>query len=191
MRLFVAAELPREARDRVGALLADLAREVPEVRWVKSGSVHLTLKFLGEVEPSRAASLPASLEASALACAGRLPIRIRGVRAFGSRGSPSVVFIGVEEESPALARLAAAVDAAAGAVGFAREERPFRPHLTLARPKAGSRALDRSIAARAATDLGRFEIRALALFRSLLHPDGAEYVRLAEIPFGAAPGETS
>ena len=186
MRLFVAAELPRGAREGVGALLADLARAVPEVRWVRIASVHLTLKFLGEMDPPRAAALPAALVPPARACADCLPIRIRGVRTFGSRGNPRVVLLGVEEDDPSLARLAAAIDEAAAPLGIARETRPFRPHLTLARPKGGSRSLDASVAARASADLGRHEIRAIAVFQSLLHPDGAEYVRLAEIPLGRA-----
>jgi len=188
MRTFVAVDLPAHARGALEALLQQLGREVPDVRWARSAGIHLTLKFLGEIQEARVPSLAASLLGAASSVAGGFPVAIRRLGTFGDRRSPRVVWVGVEEPAGSLGRLQRAVDEACAGEGFARETRPFSPHLTLARLKAPSRSLGRALTARPDLDLGSFPIERVTLFQSILRPEGAQYVRLRDFPLAAPAG---
>jgi 2'-5' RNA ligase len=186
VRLFVAVDLPGPLRGRVEELLAELRREVPDVRWTRAEGIHLTLKFLGEVEEGRVGEVAGALAGAARRARGGFTVVVAGLGTFGDRGRPRVVWAGVREPTGSLARLHAEVESAAGPLGFPPEGRPFSPHLTLARLKAPSRHLGRALAARAQTEVGAFEVGACCLFQSLLRPSGAEYARLGEFPLGSA-----
>lgn len=185
MRLFIAVDLPGASRDRIESLIADLRREVPEVRWARIEGVHLTLKFLGEVEEGRLRALAAILDRRA-AAAGGFTVLLKGVGMFGTKSRPRVVWCGVMDPDGGLARLAASIDDGCAETGFPREARPFHPHLTLARLKGPSRSLAAAVDARTDLDLGGFAVTSFHLFRSLLRPRGAEYLRLTEHRLGGA-----
>lgn len=183
MRLFVAVEIPSEVLEALARLIEDLRRDAPGVRWSDPSRIHLTIKFLGEVDEAAASELSARLERAAASVAGGAGVLVRGVGTFGGR-SPRVVWAGVE--APGLVPLRDAVEEAAAACGFPRESRPFKPHLTLARLKKPSPRLGAALARQAGREIGRFEARSCALIRSLLRPDGAEYLRLREFGMGEA-----
>jgi 2'-5' RNA ligase len=185
VRLFVAVDLPGASRDRIESLIADLRREVPDVRWARIEGVHLTLKFLGEVEEGRLPALASILDRRA-AAAGGFTVRLQGVGTFGDRSRPRVVWCGVTDPGGGLARLAASIDEGCAETGVAKEARPFHPHLTLARLKSPSRGLAAALEARADLDLGGFAVTSFHLFQSLLRPQGAAYLRLAEHRLGGA-----
>jgi RNA 2',3'-cyclic 3'-phosphodiesterase len=188
LRLFVAVDLPAEMRAHLETLLTLLRREARDVRWARSSGVHLTLKFLGEVEESRLGSLGAALGRAAGSVAGGFPLAIGGFGTFGDRRRPRVVWLGAREESGALMRLAAAIESACGSEGFPREDRAFSPHLTLARLKSPSRSLQKALAAGEPGELGSLQVTSFVLFQSLLRPEGAEYVKIREFPLAASRG---
>lgn len=143
MRLFVALPLAEAVREEVGRRVAGERRRLPAARWVPPENLHLTLVFLGNVEDGGAARLEAEL-AAALAPHPPLTLRLAGAGCFpplpprGKARPARVAWLGIEVEE-GVERLAAvqeaAADAARRAVGFTSDDRPFSPHLTIARPR--------------------------------------------------------
>ena len=190
MRLFVAVELDAEVLDRIGQLTGELGREVPSVRWARRESLHLTLKFLGEVDDGRVPALCERLASAVRGAGGPFPMEVEGLGTFGDSLKPRVVWAGIQERSGALEALRNAVEGAAVAEGFDPEPRSFRPHLTLARLKGGAAGLGRALATRAGARLGTSVVRGVTLMSSRLSPSGAQYsaVRRFELTEGAGGG---
>lgn len=185
MRAFLALPVPdalrRAARDAFEALgVARLGW-----RFVREEGVHLTIRFLGEVDPARAAVLDAAWREAA-SSTGRLSLRVAGAGVFPNPRRPRAAWIGVEDRSPggALAGLAARVERAARAQGFAPEQRPFAPHVTLARARDGARTIP---SLERLGVLGDFVAEHLVLYRSDLAPAGARYRELARFALGGGP----
>lgn len=132
-RAFVALDLPAAQRAELAAHLAECARRATGHRWVEPESLHLTLRFLGHLDPEALARVRAEL-AGVRGAPFRLALGQPG--GFGPRAAPRVVWIGVEEGVEECARLAAAVETACRAAGLDPEERPFRAHVTLARARS-------------------------------------------------------
>lgn len=179
VRAFIALTLDAAAGAEVFALIARLKNEraFAGVRWVAGEGVHLTLRFLG---PSRPEVL-SGLEPVLREAAGRCPpsvVRLGDLGLFPERGSPRVLWLGMELPGPVLA-LQAACEAAARAAGFEAEGRAFRAHLTLGRWRdRGQRPT------LPAVDLGTTSLDRLTLFRSDLRSSGAIYTPLATFPLG-------
>lgn len=128
MRLFIAIELP----DDIKRLLNRLRCLVTGARWVPVEQVHLTLAFLGEVEDGTLKLLTNELATIHVPC---FDIRFGGTGCFPNRGQPHVLWVGLEPE-PLLSSLATQVRTSVVACGIPLEERPFSPHITLARLKS-------------------------------------------------------
>jgi RNA 2',3'-cyclic 3'-phosphodiesterase len=133
-RTFLALELPDAVKNTLRRQIERLGRAVPEVHWVNAESLHLTLAFLGEIND---AQLAAATESAAAAAGAHTPftLRLDGLGTFGPARSPRVVWVGLAGDKTQLARLQATVADELEARGFPREQRPFAPHLTLARSK--------------------------------------------------------
>jgi 2'-5' RNA ligase len=183
LRTFIAVDLPAAARTAVAELQAAVRTRGFAVRWVPAANLHLTVKFLGEVEAARLAAVQT---AAAGALAGSLPLslRLEGLGVFPDRRRPRVLWVGVGGQTDRLAALQQNLAMALQAVGLAAEARPFMSHLTIARfkrPEAPARVaavLDGFGAFR----FPAFEVSALDLFESRLHPQGPSYHRLARFP---------
>ena len=131
-RLFVAFEVPDEAKGAALEATRGLRERFPRARWVTAENLHITLKFLGAVWPRLIAWVPERLEAAA---AGLQPfgVALDGLGAFRSSGSARVIWVGIADDPRgAMASTAASLDAAVAAE-FRPETRPFSAHLTLAR----------------------------------------------------------
>jgi 2'-5' RNA ligase len=177
MRLFLAVHIPDSIREELRALQRELKSEWPGWRWVRPESIHLTLRFLGEVDADRDAL---AREAWSRAAARSQPfvIRLGGIGRFPRGGRARVLWIGIEEigGSRRLEELAERVEAAARERGFDPEKRPFKPHLTLARAQRGAGpAWQEDITVDRAEE---FSVDRMVLFRSQLHPGGARYTAL-------------
>jgi RNA 2',3'-cyclic 3'-phosphodiesterase len=188
MRLFVAADLPAELRARLAALQHDLRGLRSDVRWVRPERIHLTFVFLGEVAADRLAPIRGALEAAAGEAPAPFRLRAAGVGAFPDRGSLRVVWVGIEGDGAAAARLRNVLGMQLARCGHVAEEREFRPHLTLGRVRQERGREDRAFLERhRSTDLGEFPVDAVILFESRLGPQGAQYTALARFPLGSAP----
>lgn len=178
MRLFLAVEIPAPMRAAVERLAARLRGECRGWKWVASGSIHLTLRFLGDVFPDDVPEQSLRFR-DAVDDVAAFRYRLEGVGVFPKRSHPRVLWAGVEEVGARdrLAALAGRLESAARAAGLPAEERAFRPHLTLARAEAHGRAV---------APPERFDIEPVeaacsevVLFRSELRPEGARYTPLA------------
>jgi 2'-5' RNA ligase len=186
IRSFIAVDLPEETRK----LLEDIQRELKQcgaaVRWVKPRSIHLTLKFLGNIHPDQ-------VEDIALAVAQEIrdypPITLRpaSLGAFPSLKKPRVIWVGMEGEVQRLNGIQAQVEKALEPLGFVREKRGFRPHLTIGRVK-DRRRLQSLVDAMATLDMepfNSFDADEIILYKSDLRPTGAIYTKLHRMPLAA------
>jgi 2'-5' RNA ligase len=157
------------------AIVRRLKARGADVRWVDAGGMHLTLKFLGWIDESRVARVECVLADVARRHAP-FPLRLEGAGAFPTERSPRVLWIGFAAEPRVLA-LQADLETALEAEGFEREGRAFTPHLTLGRVKGRDRLAGAmsELARLRGESIGEMTVRALSLFESRLHPDGAEY----------------
>lgn len=175
MRLFVAVDVPETLKDAIQRQVVDaLLPAVPGAGWTRPEGRHLTLKFLGEVDPGR---LPAIEEGLAAAVAGHSTFRAAfdRVGGFPSLRRPRVLWVGIGEGTEPMASLAGSVDAACVSLGFEPESRPFRGHVTLARFKVPKPLGDLPVVDVPAEP---FEAGEVVLFHSQLHPKGARYTAL-------------
>lgn len=129
MRLFVALDLDRSLRERLEAFLRAGRERFPQARWTRTEALHVTLKFLGEVPSDREPHVRQALRGVR---ATPLILSVSGLGGFPNPREPRTLWAGVPL-TPPLRELAEAVEAALAPLGFVREQRPFAPHLTLAR----------------------------------------------------------
>ena len=181
MRLFLGIPLPDPARRRAAEVGRLLGRPAPAWRFVPEAELHLTLRFLGEVDPARCSAIDASSRIAASGV-GPIALQIRGAGVFPGPARPRILWLGVEDRSVsrALLGLAARLERSARALGFAAEDRPFAPHLTVARARARSAPPVEGLAA--VDSVAPFEATRLVLFRSESAPGGAHYVEEAVYP---------
>ena len=137
MRLFVALNLPPPVRDALWTATAPLRERGLPVKWVRGEGIHVTLKFLGEVEDEREFELRDAL-GRAVAGARALPLALGGFGAFPDFRRPRVIWVGIAPE-PALELLQDRVERAFAPLGFPTEARAFRPHVTLGRATRDAR----------------------------------------------------
>jgi 2'-5' RNA ligase len=181
IRAFLAIDLPGDVRARLERDARTLRDRLHGWRWADVHGIHLTLRFLGEVEPEALArARPRWMDAI-----GRLAsfeFRVAGLGTFPAGGRPRVLWAGVDGIRPsgALASLVGAIDDVARELGPGVDDRPFRPHLTLARARRDRKA--ERPRGRLALDAGRVDVREATLFRSTLSRDGASYTVLARFP---------
>lgn len=171
-RLFAALEVPRDRLEALNETLADLKRSSSDLRFVKLENQHVTLKFFGWLGPDETDAAGRMMKEVAGSHAPG-PLALTDLGAFPSLRRVRVLWSGVEDPSGTTSAVAEALDAGAAGFGVAREERSFRPHLTLARSKR-PRPLEHlpqvPPEARRTFDFGE-----LVLFRSHLSSVGARY----------------
>lgn len=184
MRIFIALDIPAEIRARLAQYIERVRAYAPDARWARVEGLHVTLKFIGEVKDAKLEEFQ-----SALATVKAVPFEM----IFGSIGffptpkSPRVFWAGVQN-GDALPQLATAVDQALSKLGIAREEKPYNPHLTLAR--AGTRdpqslkALAPLLTVEAAPQFGTMTAREFWLYRSQPGPGGSKYTKLQRYGLG-------
>jgi 2'-5' RNA ligase len=183
IRAFVAAELPRDLQGRAAAVQERLKAARADVKWVESERLHLTLKFLGQVEVSAVGPI---IDAIRSVTSGRAAVRLAlaGVGAFPQVRAPRVIWVGVRDEARALTELQVQLDVRLEPLGFRREERSFAPHLTLGRVRGLARReqLALALASMSAEPLGEMLVDRIALMQSDLRPEGPHYTVLHSFP---------
>lgn len=186
-RVFAAVPVSDAVRERMLEVEDALAPRGWRVKWVRPELAHLTLKFYGNIEIDRLPELSSRL---ARVAAGARPMRMRTttVGAFPSASRPRVLWLGLAGDVELLAVLATQVEAASG--GFGKpENRPFAPHVTLARLRDGAPAPADFADAASALRLTPvpFTVDRLQLIRSVLGPGGPAYTPIGEWPLSATP----
>ena len=182
VRVFVALDLPAKAKETLRATVNTLEQELsPGVRWVRPEGIHLTLKFLGNVDASLAPDLLRAMEKSATEFNGdSFRLNLLGLGVFPNAREPRVLWAGVAGEMEALAALQELVDVAISKLGFSRERRPFRPHLTIGRVRdqvlpEQRRKIGDIIRETKLPPTDSWQVDEIHLIRSTLTPQGAIY----------------
>ncbi len=191
MRIFIGIDLDPEVRGRIARFLEGVQGFAPDAKWVQPESLHITLKFIGEQTPEQVDAITERLrrvEGSAF------EIGCAGYGFFPTANAARVFWIGIRT-GPDLAALAGKIDAAAAELGVPREDRPFSPHLTLARGGTGRSSgspkwrkgdgpnrtfavLEKRLAAMRDLDFGTMTACEFILYQSQLSPGGAKYTKL-------------
>jgi len=199
IRAFLAIELTDDLRARLAQIQQDLTQrllhQLPKtvrLSWVQPASIHLTIKFLGDmdeplIEPLRTEIAQVMTEHRAL----QIPLNRLGV--FPRLQQPRVLWAGPSatweqgEDAVRVAALHRSVEARCQTLGFAPEDRPLSPHLTLARIKAGEREVGRLLAQGGVLDrplmIGSLDLHAIVLMKSDLRPAGPVYTKLWDVAF--------
>ena len=188
MRLFIALDIDDAIRERIARFLEGVRGFAPDVRWVRSESLHVTLKFIGERPPEAVEEIKASL---ASIRGESVEIRFRSYGFFPTEKAPRVLWVGIEA-GPQLKALASAVDDAMFALGIPSEDHAFSPHLTLARggksgtpkwrkgdgPNRKFKRLQERLGALPQPEFGTMTAREFFLYQSKLSPGGSQYTKL-------------
>lgn len=180
IRTFIAIEIPDAVRQEIAQVQEQLKKSEERISWTKPGNIHLTLKFLGDVDENR---IPAVIEAVAQAVESMPAFRfnIRGIGAFPNIRGPRVLWVGVENETNELLRIADNLEEELAQLGFAKEKRKFSPHLTIARVRSSvSRGFVEAFQ-QVTFDAGEVEATEVAVIKSQLQPQGAIYTPLQKI----------
>ncbi len=185
LRTFLAIDLPSALHSAIGQKEDKVSRELSGVNWVKPGNLHLTLKFIGDTPESKIDEIKKVME-EAVKLTGSFVITLRGFGVFPDKRLPRTVWTGVEGETMVLESLASHIESALVPLGFSKEDRPYRPHLTLARIKKDQRAMGMAIEkAGILFDpfiFGRLLVEQVTLFKSDLRPTGSVYSKLWAVP---------
>jgi len=190
MRLFVALEPPGAVRRRLEQVASEIrrvaGRAAEEVKWVRGESVHLTLQFLGNVPEERVPDVAAALAESARA-ARPLHLEVRGAGGFPNARRPRVVWAGLEGDLEPLSALVRDIGRRLAPLGFAPEDRPWSPHLTLGRARGGGApGLGGALSAVKDAEVGGWRAAEIVLFRSHLSPEGPRYEPVRRVALGGA-----
>jgi 2'-5' RNA ligase len=181
-RLFIGLAVPDDVRERLLGRMEEWRRRFPFSRWVHPDDWHITLHFIGETDADRVPAIVRALNETA-ANARPFEVRLRGLGTFGPPSRPSVLHMLPDGRHEPLRALHAELGAALGrAIRFTPDERPYRPHLTLARKYAGAAAWDPARAA-SETFAASWLAPDVCLFRSRLGRSPM-YEILHRAPFG-------
>jgi 2'-5' RNA ligase len=189
MRIFVGIDLDEAIRTKIARFLDGVRGFAPDARWIRPESLHITLKFIGEQKPEQVTAITQRLQ---IAQGKHTDIRVAGFGFFPTAKAPRVFWIGIQAGHE-LAELASDIDSALAELQIPHEERPFSPHLTLARGGGGSGSpkwrkgdgpnsifaeLQKRLAAMSELDFGTITAREFFLYQSQLSPGGSKYTKL-------------
>jgi 2'-5' RNA ligase len=179
VRLFFAVELPEKVQQELGGL--GPAGADPAYRWVEPSLLHITLAFLGE-QPEQKVEHLETIGRTAAAHSRNATLRLGQAGHFGAQRAPRVLLVHLQGDLDALSTLQADLDARLRAAGFALEDRPYRPHITLARRRQNARGGPPPGWPPSQPPRASFPLHELTLFQSRLSPRGATYLPLARFP---------
>ena len=182
MRLFVALAVSETVRESISALIRELSTADSQVRWTNPQNLHITLKFIGRVPPENLSRIGDAL--AKIQIAQLVQVEFRGLGFFPNARKPTVAWIGTEF-SPNLPALAAAINNELAPLGIPREEKPFVPHLTIARFKQTrlASALLTKVKSLQERGFGTLKVQEFHLVESTLKSTGAQYTTLRSFPF--------
>jgi len=186
VRSFIAIELPDEVKAGLSRLQARLkVGEQPWVKWVDTDSIHLTLKFLGNVAIGRTGEITRAME---VAARGTFPfdLKVKDLGVFPNLRRVQVVWVGISGEVDKISQLQQNIESNLARLGFVPESRPFTPHLTLARLRDRASLDERQgfgqlIAGTRFEEAYTFKVEAINLMKSQLAREGAIYSRISSV----------
>ena len=183
IRCFVAIEIPEPIQKRLAQIQEKFRQQIQKASWVKPGNLHLTLKFLGDVDPVDLESIGAAIKSEG-SCHSSFALHIGGVGAFPNLARPRVIWTGVKVGKEHVCNLAAGIDLALSRCGFPSDTKRFNPHLTIARVKGRMDLRPYALQYRQYDHINGAEmtVDTISLIQSQLHPQGAIYSTLQSYP---------
>ena len=185
IRVFIAIQISADASQALAELKERLAETVPRgVRWVDPKGIHLTLKFLGDIDPSLAGRVVEAMGQPGQA-SSPFNLQLSGVVMFPNERQPRILWAGVGGDVDALLALQEQVEQAISPLGFPREKRPFNPHLTIGRVRDGvsqgeRRRIGQALSGASLQPAQPWTVECIHLIQSNLTPQGAVYASLGE-----------
>ena len=184
LRTFLAIDLPSALHSAIGQNLRTVKRALPGLSWSKTENLHVNLKFLGETTESHVDQIRRAVE-PAVSGVSPFVIELKGFGVFPDHRSPRVLWVGLGGDLGGLSMLAECVEHAVVPLGFPQEDRPFRPHLTVARVKKDHREVGHVLGTLGMlTDPfpgGSLPVERVTLFKSDLRPTGPIYTKLWDV----------
>ncbi|HVO93593.1 MAG TPA: RNA 2',3'-cyclic phosphodiesterase [Terriglobales bacterium] len=178
VRCFIAVDLDSRVITTISQAIAELKEAVPFIRWIPPNNFHLTIKFLGKIEQERIHSIATALSQQ-LEPFPRFSINAKGLGVFPDLRRPKILWVGFISER--LSVLVKQVELVLQPLGFAPENRPFTPHLTIGRWRhfeRPPRTLGVELLKWRDCEFGESFIDQVVLYESILKPDGASYQKL-------------
>lgn len=182
VRVFIAVDVPGALQGKLGAVVDGLRHLPGDVRWVSAPHLHFTLRFLGEIPLERVAPVGEAVQEVA-SRHSEFALTVAGLGLFPERGAPRVVWLGIREGRAELSALHSDLEMALERLGFAKEERPFAPHLTLGRLRGAPPGPWREAALAFGDEpLLSFRVKEVRVMRSELTRRGPIYSVLSASP---------
>jgi 2'-5' RNA ligase len=181
IRTFICIEIPQSIKDRINSLQEILRQIDAQISWTKPSNIHLTLKFLGGIEPARIERVKKALERAANGIAP-FEVAVSGSGCFPSARNPRVLWVGFSNVPERLQQLYSNIEDELAREGFEREKRKFSPHLTIGRirtPHNAARVAEALIASGFESEV--FRVTDVILMRSDLKPTGSIYTPQAVV----------
>ncbi|HKX29280.1 MAG TPA: RNA 2',3'-cyclic phosphodiesterase [Blastocatellia bacterium] len=179
MRTFIAIDIPSEVKDALAALQNELRGAGADVAWVNPESIHITLKFLGEIEKKRISEVEQVCVKSGEE-SPTFKLSLNGPGVFPNPRHPRVLWVGLSGDVRPLERLQEQLEERLAAIGFDPEEMDFRPHLTIGRVKSNRNAGELiAQAERYSVPALSFLVEEIVVMKSDLHQEGAIYKKLS------------
>lgn len=181
MRVFIGIKLSDDVHEKIGKFLKPFQRIASPVRWVKPENVHITLKFIGDMTQDRCQTMIEKLPGLDYP-PGPFDLTLAGCGKFGRDRTMNIFWIGMDRSEP-LHHLYDTIENALAPLGIAKETRPFKPHLTVARNKRdfNFKSFYNLIDELRDKEIARFPVSSFQVIKSDLTPDGPIYTVLKEI----------
>jgi len=182
IRSFIAINIPQEIKTKIAEIQRKLKETRADVKWVNPEGIHLTLKFLADIEKSQVKEILSAIKTASEGVKS-FSLEIASVGAFPKVEYPRVLWIGINDETNTLKPLWQRTEENLSKLGFDKEERDFNPHLTLGRVKSlkGKEKLISLMLQSKDLSIGRFDVKRISLMQSVLKPDGAEYSEIGKV----------
>lgn len=186
MRTFIAVDFPTEMLEKIGEISAFFKQKTPgnALKWVETGNLHLTLKFIGEINENKLDQVKQALSHS-LKGQVAFEVQVSGLGMYPSKIAPRVIWLGITGGEP-LVKIHNFLDKNLAALDIKPEGRPLSPHLTIARTR---RNVDKATAQKIGEALAQFKVESLGtitidrvhLYQSILTPSGPNYTVLHSV----------
>lgn len=185
IRTFIAVEIPENVISSIRDIQQDLKAYGVDIRWIRPENIHLTLKFLGDVQAADIENISGVMSGTAEGVSS-ISLQAKGIGVFPGVKRPRILWVGLTGQLELLSRLQKSLDANLKGIGFPTEKRPFKGHLTIGRIKTeiNSKIFVDALTAFRSFESETFVADRIVLFKSELKPSGAVYTNLASATLG-------
>jgi 2'-5' RNA ligase len=183
MRLFIAFPVSKEIKNKIAKLQKDLKSKVVDekISWVNPDNIHLTIKFLGEVDPEKVEVI-GKIMAKSINRVGVFEMNIENGGVFPSKNKPRVMWVGCNDPTENISKIKKSMDNALKKLGFKKEKKKFNAHLTIGRIRS-MKKISNCVDALLSNEIlfGKMKMQKIQLISSRLSPQGSEYEVIKEI----------